>query len=90
MDTLVWTIARGDLVARVGEDGTIDGDPRLVAILRDRLSEPVTVYRSGTVGATGGADPIELLPGDGRYVVARIRSLCDVGSEFEIVDCDWR
>ena len=90
MDTLVWTIARGDLIAHVGEDGTIDGDPDLVAMLRDRLGEPVTVYRTGTVSAGAGADPIELRPGDGRYVVARIRTLCDGRSEFEIVDCDWR
>lgn len=90
MDTLVWTIARGELVAKVGEDGTIDGDPDLVAVLRDRLAEPVTVYRSGTVSPGGGTDPIELRPGDGRYVVARIRTLCDAGSEFEILDCDWR
>ena len=95
MDTLIWTIAHGDLVARVDEDGTIDGDADLVAVLRERLAEPVTVYRRGTIAAAGEAAgpegaPIELRPGDGRYVVARIRTLCASGAGFEILDCDWR
>ena len=88
----MWTIARGDMVARVAEDGSIDGDPNLVALLRERLAEPVTVYRRGTVDTGEGprAGAIELRPGDGRYVVARIRLLCASGGEFEIVECDWR
>lgn len=87
MDVLVWTIAHRGLVARVAEDGEIDGDPELVAVLRQRMREPVLVYRRGTVQ---GSDAIELQPGDRRYVVARVRTLCDGGSEFEVTGCDWR
>ena len=87
MDMLVWTIARGEHTARVGEDGEIDGDADLVALLRERLAEPTTVYRRGTVRGSGA---IELQPGDRRYVVARVRTLCDGASEFEITGCEWR
>jgi hypothetical protein len=94
VDTLVWTIAHGELTARVGEDGVVEGDADLVAMLEQRLREPVVVFRHGTVRPREGhrgddRDGIELRPGDGRYVVARIRTLCD-GEEFEIVSCDWR
>jgi hypothetical protein len=87
MDTLVWTIARGEHSARVGEDGEVDGDDELVTVLRERLSEPITVYRRGTVQ---GSHAIEMQPGDRRYVVARIRTLCNDDAGFEIIDCDWR
>lgn len=87
MDVLVWTIVHGEHAARVGEDGAIDGDPELVALLRDRLAEPTTVYRQGTVEGSGA---IELQPGDRRYVVARIRTLCAEDAAFEITGCDWR
>lgn len=87
MDILVWTIAHRGLVARVAEDGEIDGDPELVAVLRQRMREPVLVYRRGTVQ---GSDAIELQPGDRRYVVARVRTLCDGESEFEVTGCEWR
>jgi hypothetical protein len=87
VDILVWTIAHRGLVARVAEDGKIDGDPELVAMLRQRMREPVLVYRRGTVQ---GSDAIELQPGDRRYVVARVRTLCDGESEFEVTGCEWR
>ncbi|HXA27898.1 MAG TPA: hypothetical protein VN193_04035 [Candidatus Angelobacter sp.] len=87
MDTLVWTIARGEHSAQVGEDGEMDGDAELVALLRERLAEPITVYRHGTVEGDGA---IEMQPGDRRYVVARIRTLCSEDAGFEIVGCDWR
>jgi hypothetical protein len=91
MQTLVWTIAHGDHVAQVGEDGLLSGDAELVAILEARLREPVTVFRTGTVQNRDAAHaPIELRPGDGRYVVARVRLLCDGDSPFEITGCDWR
>jgi hypothetical protein len=92
VDTLVWTIAHGEHTAQVAEDGDISGDAELVALLREKLREPVTVYRQGTVAARDGQAPvsIELRPGDGRYVVARIRTLCDGESHFEIAGCDWR
>lgn len=87
MDVLVWTVVRGELSASVGEDGEIEGDAELVEVLRQRLTEPTTVYRRGTVQ---GSDAIELLPGDRRYVVARIRTLCAEDAGFEIAGCDWR
>jgi len=87
MDTLVWTIAWGEHSARVAEDGELEGDAELVAVLRERLSQPITVYRSGTVQ---GSDAIEMQPTDRRYVVARIRTLCSEDAGFEIVGCDWR
>ena len=90
MDTLVWTIGHAGLVARVAEDGSVDGDAELVAILEERLREPVSVYRQGTVAALDGGSPLELRPGDGRYVVARIRTLCARDPGFEILGCDWR
>lgn len=92
MDTLVWTIAHGERSAQVGEDGAMSGDAELVALLDAKLREPVIVYRTGTVHSRGGEPPapIELQPGDRRYVVARIRTLCEGDSEFELVGCDWR
>ncbi len=92
MDTLVWSIAHDGRIAAVGEDGSVDGDDDLAALLRTHLSEPVTVYRHGTLPGPGTAprDAIELRPGDGRYVVARIRVLCATDPYFEIVDCTWR
>ena len=92
MDTLVWTIAHAGRVAQVAEDGELSGDAELVVLLRDKLREPVTVFRRGTVQPAGGAPAgsIELLPGDRRYVVARVRTLCDGDSGFEITGCDWR
>lgn len=92
METLVWSIARGARHATVGEDGSLEGDPELVELLRRRLAEPVTVYRRGTVARpdVDAAGALKLRPGDGRYVVARIRVLCADDPAFEIVGCDWR
>jgi hypothetical protein len=90
VDLLVWTIAHGDNVARVCEDGTVGGDEALVAELRARLAQSITVYTRGTVAAGAGATAIELTPDDRRYVVARIRTLCAEDPAFQIVDCDWR
>jgi len=92
MDMLVWTITHQGRVAQVGEDGGMSGDEELVALLEERMREPVTVYRTGTVHSCPGAEtvPIELQPGDRRYVVARVRTLCEGDSAFEITGCDWR
>jgi hypothetical protein len=87
VDVLVWTIARAEHTARVGEDGEIEGDAELVALLRERMAEPTTVYREGTVAGSGA---IELQPGDRRYVVARVRTLCSQDPSFEVTGCDWR
>ena len=89
---MVFTIAHGERIAEVGEDGSVDGDPDLCGDLRERLREPVTVYARGTVApAPGGpASLVELRPGDGRYVVARIRTLCAPGSEYRVADVAWR
>lgn len=92
MDRMVWRISRGDRVAEVGEDGDLAGDPGLVGELRELLTEPITVYRRGTVAAAAGdaAAAIELRPGDRRYVVARIRTLCSPGSGYSITEVAWR
>ncbi len=92
MQTLVWTITHGERVATVAEDGEVSGDEELVAILTEKMREPITVFRTGTVHSRGDAPavPIELQPGDRRYVVARVRTLCDGDSAFEIARCDWR
>ncbi len=92
MDVLVWTIAHRGHTARVAEDGEVTGDAELVALLQEKMREPVTVYRHGTVQPRRGAEPgpIELQPGDRRYVVARIRTLCEGDSEFDLTGCDWR
>jgi hypothetical protein len=87
MDMLVWTLVRGEHTALVTEDGAIEGDDELVAVLRQRLAEPTTVYRQGTVQGSGA---IEMQPGDRRYVVARIRTLCAEDESFQIAGCDWR
>lgn len=90
-DTLVWTVARGEHLARVAETGEIEGDAELVAHLRAALLEPVTVFRHGTVASRDGTErvPIVLRPGDGRYMVARIRLLCAEGG-CELVEATWR
>lgn len=92
MQTLVWSIVNRGRLVQVGEDGSLQGDPELVDVLRARLSEPVTVYRHGTVRSDrrDASDAIRLNPGDGRYMVARIRLLCDDDPTFEIVGCDWK
>ncbi|HEY6379655.1 MAG TPA: hypothetical protein VI316_10805 [Candidatus Dormibacteraeota bacterium] len=92
METLVWSIAHGARHATVGEDGSLEGDPELVELLRRHLAEPVTVYRRGTVPSpdVDAADAIKLRPGDGRYVVARIRVLCADDPGYEIVGCGWK
>ena len=92
VEILVWTIAHGDSLARVGEDGRIEGDAELVALLQERFREPVTVYRQGTVAPSspGPVATIDVRPGESRYVVARIRTLCAGDGEFAIVGCDWR
>ena len=92
MDTLVWTIVHGGRTAQVGEDGHLSGDEELVALLEEKMREPVTVFRTGTVVDREGEPraAIELKPGDRRYVVARVRTLCDGDSEFQIAGCEWR
>jgi len=92
MTLMVFTVARGERVAEVCEDGSIAGDDDLAGDLRERLSEPVTVYPTGTVAPRPGEEtvPLEVRPGDGRYVVARIRTLCAPGSEYQVTDVNWR
>jgi hypothetical protein len=92
VDILVWTIARDGRLAQVGEDGELSGDPELVALLQERMGETITVFRHGTVREVDGAPrvPIELRPGDRRYVVARVRTLCESGEGWEVTACDWR
>lgn len=91
MQTLVWTIAHGEHVATVAEDGELSGDADLVAVLEAKLREPITVFRTGTVhNRDASPAPIAMQPGDRRYVVARIRTLCDGDSAFEITGCDFR
>jgi len=92
VDLLVWTITHQGRVAQVGEDGGMSGDEELVALLEEKMREPVVVYRTGTVQNREGAEPvpIELHPGDRRYVVARVRTLCEADPAFEVTGCDWR
>lgn len=92
MQTLVWSVVNAGRLVQVGEDGSLEGDPELVDVLRTFLSEPVTVYRRGTVRSDrrDPSDAIHLHPGDGRYMVARIRLLCADDPAFEIVGCDWK
>jgi hypothetical protein len=90
MDLLVWTIAHGERLAQVCEDGSVTGEESLVAELRAHMAKPITVYTRGTVSAAPGATAIELAPDDRRYIVARIRTLCAEHPEFQIVECDWR
>jgi len=94
-DTLCWWIERDGARALVREDGHVESpDPDLDAELRRRLAEPVTVYRRGTVspGLTGTAaerGPVELRPGDRRYVVARIRALTAQDPRWRIAGIEW-
>ncbi|HUY55909.1 MAG TPA: hypothetical protein VMV23_12245 [Candidatus Nanopelagicaceae bacterium] len=91
-DVIGWEIERGGHTAVVREDGVVESDD---ATLRDylqaRLREPVTVYRRGTVARSGGtpADAIRLVPGDGRYTVARVRSLPGEDPALQIVRIIW-
>lgn len=83
-DVLGWEIERGGRLAVVREDGEVRSeDPQLAGYLRSRLLEPVTVPRSS------GGRPLTLLPGDGRYVAARIRSLRREDSELTVVGIVW-
>jgi hypothetical protein len=92
VDTLVWTIAHDGRLAQVSENGELSGDSDLVALLRARMQETITVFRHGTVQQAQGAprETIALEPGDRRYVVARVRTLCDGDEGFEITGCEWR
>ena len=92
MDRLVWRLARGSAEVEVDEDGRVRGeDAAVVSLLEARLREPVTVFRHGTLESRSGipGDAIELRPGDSRYVVARVRALCDREHEFTMLDCSW-
>ena len=92
MDILVWTIVHGGREAKVSESGEVSGDAELVDILHGKLNETITVYRRGTVQdrEAGGGTALEMRPGDRRYVVARIRTLCAEDESFEITGCEWR
>jgi hypothetical protein len=83
-DILGWEIERGGRLAIVREDGEVrSDDPSLAEYLRSRLLEPVTVPRPAR------DHPLTLLPGDGRYVAARVRSLRREDSELTVVGIVW-
>ncbi len=94
-DVLLWAIERDGRVAMVREDGAVAcDDPDLADFLRARLTEPITVFRRGTVRPaaetdSGPARPIRLAPGDGRYVVARIRSLVAEDARIHLLGIEW-
>ena len=58
-------------------------DPGLAEYLRSRLREPVTVPRPSA------ARPLTLVPGDGRYVAARVRSLRREDGGLTVVGIVW-
>ncbi|MEA2682123.1 MAG: hypothetical protein QOK05_451 [Chloroflexota bacterium] len=78
---VVWTIACGDSLAEVFEDGSVASDD---AALRDRivghLGEPVDVSHTGA-----GGRALVLQPTDRRYVVARVRKLVADTPDLEMV-----
>jgi hypothetical protein len=83
-DVLGWEIERLGQLAVVREDGEVrSDDPGLAEYLRSRLREPVTVQRPRA------GHPLTLLPGDGRYVAARIRSLRREDGELTVVGIVW-
>lgn len=91
-DVIGWEIERDGSTAVVREDGTVESaDGGLREYLRGRLSEPVTVYRRGTVGQFGGTsgDAIRLVPGDNRHTVARVRSLTAEDPALRITRIVW-
>lgn len=74
------------------EDGRVEADDQAFAeYLRRRLTQPVTVFRSGTLGRLdgGGRDALELRPGDGRYVVASVRSMAAEEEGVQILRIVW-
>ena len=83
-DVLGWEIERGGQMAIVREDGDVrSDDPSLAEYLRARLLEPVIVPRPAR------DHPLRLLPGDGRYVAARVRSLRREDSALTVVGIVW-
>ena len=89
---LGWELERGGQVAIVREDGHVEcEDADFADFLRQRLAEPITVYRSGP-GLAGADHPqgsILLCPGDGRYVAARVRALAGTSEEVKILRIVW-
>ena len=91
-DVVAWEIDRKGVRAVICEDGSIESvDPELERYLQERLREPVVIFRRGTIA---GHDPessgaIELHPGDGRYVVARVRSLAAEDASMQILGIVW-
>ncbi|GAC1569765.1 MAG: hypothetical protein NVS3B18_01230 [Candidatus Dormibacteria bacterium] len=89
---MIWRLEHDGSLVEVVEDGSVRGDdPSLVAVVEARLREPVTVFRHGTLRSRAGAPraAIELRPGDSRYIVARVRALCDRDGDFTVLDCSW-
>jgi len=87
-----WEIERHGSTAVVREDGTVESDDRALAdFLLARLREPVTVQRRGRRVETGGGPTaaIRLVPGDGRYMVARVRSLPTEDPAVQILRIVW-
>lgn len=82
---IVWTIACGDATVDVSEDGRIwSDDETLRARLDGLLREPVDVTGTGA-----GGKPMVLQPSDRRYVVARVRQLCEEHDDLDIVGVHW-
>lgn len=85
-DVIGWEIERRGRTAVVRENGEVScADLELRDYLRSRLTEPVDVPRPGG----NGARPLRIAPGDGRYVVARVRSLPREDPDLRIVGIVW-
>jgi hypothetical protein len=91
-DVLAWELERDGQLAVVREDGLIESeDPQLVDYLRRRLSQPVAVYRRGTVTRSGDdpAAPMTLRPGDSRYVAACVRTMSAEPDGVRVLSIVW-
>ena len=91
-DTVGWVLERDGQLAVVREDGVIESDdPQFADYLRQRLSQPVAVFRRGTVARSAkvGEAPMMLTPGDGRYVAACVRTMSAEPDGIHILGIDW-
>ncbi len=91
-DVIGWEVERDGCLALVREDGRVEADDEAFAeYLRGRLTEPVAVFRSGTLRRIESCaeDRLELRPGDGRYVVASVRSMAAEEGGLHILGIVW-
>ena len=89
---LGWELERDGKVAVVMEDGRVEAeDAQLGEYLRRRLSQPVSVYRRGTVTRAGddAAAPMTLRPGDSRYVAACVRTMSAEPDGVRVLSIVW-